>query len=463
MNKHLKTFIAAAKNRSATFRQADVKHLSPEDSHFMTDVNAAIMIGASRSSHLILFATAFFFLVALIWAANANLDEITRGDGKVIPSNKIQVIQNLEGGILSEILVKEGEIVARGQPLLRLDDTRFSSTYRESRSNYLALTAKAARLTAEAEHMDLKIPAIVWDEQPNMAKNEIALFESRTLELNSSIGILKQQESQTRQELTEMQARKNKLARSYSLLKEELTLSEPLVAEGAISDVEILRLKRSVNEVHGDLDASRLAIPRLESALEEMKRRIRDIDISFRTKARGDLNETEAELSATEQTLLSKEDRVSRTLVRSPVKGEVKQIMVATIGGVIQPGMDLMEIVPLEGNLLVEAHIRPADIAFLRPNQDVQVKLTAYDYAIYGGLPAKLEHISADTITDENGDSFYLIRVRTEQAYLGSDDNPLKIIPGMTAVVDILTGEKTVLDYLLKPVLRARATALTER
>lgn len=463
MNQRLTDFINAAKNRSAMFRQDDIARLSPEDGHYMTDVNAAIMIGAVRSSHLILFATAFFFLVALIWAANANLDEVTRGEGKVIPSNKIQVIQNLEGGILSEILVREGEIVDKGQPLLRLDDTRFSSTYRESRSNYLALQAKSARLKAEAENIELKIPAVVWDVQPSLAKNEVELFNLRKIELNSSLGILKQQEAQTRQELAEMGARKNKQARSYSLLRQELELSEPLVAEGAISDVEILRLKRSVNDVRGELEASKLALPRLESALEEMKRKISDLDISFRTKARGELNETEAELSATEETLHSKEDRVSRTLVRSPVKGEVKQIMVATIGGVIQPGMDLMEIVPLEGNLLVEAHVRPADIAFLRPNQDVMVKLTAYDFAIYGGLPAKLEHISADTIIDENGDSFYLIRVRTEQAYLGSDDNQLKIIPGMTAVVDILTGEKTVLDYLLKPVLRAKANALRER
>lgn len=463
MNERMKTLLKAVKNRAGGVSRKGVVQLSPEDGLFMTDVNAAIMIGASRSSHLILFATFFFFLVALIWAANAHLDEITRGEGKVIPSNKIQVIQNLEGGILSEILVKEGEIVEKGQPLLRLDDTRFSSTYHESRSNYLALLAKAARLTAEATNTALKIPAAVWDDQPNLAKNEVALFESRKIELTSNLSILQQQESQTSQELAEMGARKNQLARGYSLLREELALSEPLVAEGAISDVEILRLKRSVNKMHGDLNASQLAIPRLKSALKERQNKISDLDISFRTKARSDLNATEAELSAIGETLHSKKDRVSRTLVRSPVRGEVKQIMVATIGGVIQPGMDLMEIVPLEGNLLIEAHIRPADIAFLRPDQDVQVKLTAYDYAIYGGLPAKLEHISADTITDENGDSFYLIRVRTEQAYLGSEDRPLKIIPGMTAVVDILTGEKTVLDYLLKPVLRAKANALTER
>lgn len=240
-------------------------------------------------------------------------------------------------------------------------------------------------------------------------------------------------------------------------------MSEPLAAEGAISEVEILRLKRSVNEMLGELEASRLAIPRLESANAEMKSKINDLEFSFRTKARSALSEVEAELSAVTETLRSQEDRVSRTLVRSPVRGTVKQVLVTTVGGVIQPGMDLVEIVPLEGGLLVEAHVRPADIAFLRPDQDAKVKLTAYDYAIYGGLPAKLEHISADTIVDESGESFFLIRVRTERDHLGTDKQPLKIIPGMTAMVDILTGEKTVLDYLLKPVLRAREMALTER
>jgi adhesin transport system membrane fusion protein len=281
--------------------------------------------------------------------------------------------------------------------------------------------------------------------------------------LQSSINILRQQEAQTKQELAEHNAQENKLSRSYALVKQELDMSAPLEADGAISEVEILRLKRSVNELRGELEATRLAVPRLQSAYEEIRSKIDDIEISFRTEARGKLNEIEAELSSIEETLRGQEDRVNRTLVTSPVKGTVKQILVTTVGGVIKPGMDLVEIVPLEGNLLVEAHVRPADIAFLRPDQKAQVKLTAYDYAIYGGLPAKLEHISADTITDENGESFYLIKVRTERNYLGSESHPLKIIPGMTAVVDILTGEKSVLDYLLKPVLRARDNAMRER
>ena len=452
-----------SKLRNHTLDNVEIARLRREDVGFLSDVNAAVLIGASRSSHLILITTVLFFFVALIWAANAAIDEVTRGEGKVIPSDKIQVVQNLEGGILTEILVEEGELVQKDQPLLRLDDTRFSSTYRETRLKYLALLAKSARLKAEAEAKPLQIPEVVWTEREALARNEVALFESRNNELVSNLSILKEQEAQTRQELAELHAKKDKIARSYALLRQELEMSEPLAAEGAISEVEILRLKRSANDLRGELEATRLAIPRLESALDEMQNKIQDLDISFRTQARGELNDVEAELSGVQETLLSQEDRVTRTVVRSPVKGEVKQIKISTIGGVIQPGMDLLEIVPLEGSLLVEAHVRPADIAFLRPDQDAQVKLTAYDYAIYGGIPAKLEHISADTITDERGESFFLIKVRTDRNYLGSEDNPLKIIPGMTAVVDVMTGKKTVLDYLLKPVLRAREMALREK
>ena len=442
---------------------SETSKLQSGDIDFMTDVNAAVVMGVSHSSHVILVASALFILTAIIWAANANIDEVARGEGKVIPSGKVQVIQNLEGGILSEILVQEGQIVDKGQPLLRLDDTRFSSSYGESPIKYLALLAKAARLQAETDNQAPHIPDAVWSERKDLADSEVALYESRKSELESNVNILREQQEQNKQELTELHSKKDRIARSYELVRQELTMSEPLENDGAISEVEILRLKRTVNELKGDLDASRLAIPRLESAIEEGKGKINDLDISFRTKARGELNDVRAELSGVEESLRGQEDRVSRTLVRSPVKGEVKQIMVTTLGGVIQPGMDLLEIVPLEGSMLVEAHVRPADIAFLRPNQDALVKLTAYDYAIYGGLPAKLEHISADTITDEQGESFYLIRVRTDENHLGSVEHPLKIIPGMTAVVDILTGEKTILDYLLKPVIRARDNALRER
>jgi len=449
--------------RNHTPAGRDRELLQDGDENFLTDTAAAVVIGPGRRSHLIILCTALFFGTALTWASMASIDEVTRGEGKVIPSSRIQVIQNLEGGILTELLVHEGDTVAKGQPLLRLDDIRFASSYRETRSKYLSLLASAARLKAEAEQQPIKMTDVVVEEDPELAENEIALFHSRAAELASNRNTLEQQVTQTGLEIEELSARCNKQARSLALLREELSMSAPLAKEGAISDVEILRLKRSVNETRGELEASELAVKRLQSAHEEVKSKIADLEIRFRTEARSELNSVESDLSAVQETLRGQQDRVSRTVVKSPVRGTVKQIMVTTVGGVIQPGMDLVEIVPLDSSLVVEAHVRPSDIAFLRPEQEALVKLTAYDYAIYGGLPAKLEHISADTITDENGESFFLIRVRTDRSYLGTEAAPLQVIPGMTAMVDILTGEKTVLDYLLKPVLRARERALRER
>ncbi len=260
-----------------------------------------------------------------------------------------------------------------------------------------------------------------------------------------------------------MRSRRAQLGRSHGLVSKELAMSAPLAKDGAISEVELLRLERSVSDIRGELDAATHGIPRAEAALNEVERKIEEVKLGFRAKAMTELSDTQAELASLGASIGALEDRVTRTLVRSPVHGIVKQLKIATIGGVVQPGMDLVEVVPLDDSLLVEARIRPSDIAFLHPNQPATVKLTAYDYSIYGGLSAQLEHISADTLTDEEGESYYLIHVRTRRDQLGNGREPLKIIPGMTATVDILTGEKTVLQYLLKPVLKARERALRER
>jgi membrane fusion protein, adhesin transport system len=434
-----------------------------DDAPFLSDVNAAVLMGARRSSHVILWASALFFLIALIWASFATLDEVTTGEGKVIPSAKLQVIQNLEGGILSELYVKEGQTVAKDQALMRLDDTRFDSNFRENEVKYLSLLAKAARLKAEVEQQPYKAPDEVMKNHPEIAQNEQMLYTSRQSELKSGVQVLQDQLLQAQQQLSETRSHRDQLERSYGLLRRELAMSEPLATSGAISEVELLRLRRNVNDLKGDMDASTLAIPRLEASISEVNRKIDELKITFRTKSQTELNETQADLSALSESLRSDKDRVTRTLIRSPVRGIVKQLKVTTIGGIVQPGMDMAEIVPLDGTLLVEARIRPKDIAFLHPGQQATVKLTAYDFSIYGGMNAKLEMISADTITDEKGQSFYVIRVRTDRDFLGSKSKALKIIPGMTVVVDILTGHKSVLDYLLKPILKARERGLRER
>ncbi|MBV1950848.1 MAG: HlyD family type I secretion periplasmic adaptor subunit [Cycloclasticus sp.] len=435
-----------------------------EDQSYIRDINSASLYGASMQSHLILWLSLSFVLIAIIWASFAELDEVTRGSGKTTPSSHIQVIQNLEGGILASILVKEGQMVNKGQALLQLDAVRFSSSLNENKLKYYELLAATARLTAEVNNTSLIIPEEVLSIAPGIASNARQLFKSRRNELNASTKILDEQVIQREQELIELKAKAGQISRSYSLLKEEVDLSAPLVDEGAMSRVELLRIKREANDLRGQLTAAKLSMPRIKSALDEAKNKLSETKIRFQTKALEELNQAKAELDRTSESTLALEDRVTRTRVTSPVKGIIKQLKVTTIGGVIQPGMDLLEIVPLEDQLLIEAEIRPADIAFLHPGQKAMIKLTAYDFSIYGGLEAELEHISADTITnEEDGKSYYIIRLRTNRNYLEKDGVKLSIIAGMTANVDILTGKKTVLDYILKPILKARQLALRER
>jgi len=435
-----------------------------EDQDFISDINAANLYGASIHSHIILWLAFIFVIIAIIWANFATLDEVTRGSGKTIPSSHIQVVQNLEGGILADILVKEGDQVEKGQALLKLDAVRFASSFNETKLKYYELLATKARLSAEVNKQTIDIPEEVLNNHPGIASDAKNLLHSRENELKANRRILEDQIRQKEQNLIELNSKTAQISRSYNLLRKELKMSEPLVAEGAMSQVEILRLQRSTNDLRGELSSARLSIPRVKSSLNEAKNKLSELEIRFHTEALEELNNIKAELDRVSTSVLALEDRVTRTKIVSPVKGTIKQLKVTTIGGVIKPGMDLVEIVPLEDQLLIEAEVRPADIAFLYPGQKAMVKLTAYDFSIYGGLESELEHISADTITnEEDGKSYYIIRLRTNKTYLEKNGERLNIIAGMTADIDILTGKKSVLDYLLKPILKARDRALKER
>jgi adhesin transport system membrane fusion protein len=275
--------------------------------------------------------------------------------------------------------------------------------------------------------------------------------------------ILQEQISQREHEYKELTTKLEELTRTYAILQKELELTRPLISQGAVSEVEVLHLERQASQMQGEIATIKQTIPKAQSRLQEAQLALRENQLVFFNKAKSELNEVLAELDEVSASAIALEDRLRRTNVRSPVAGTINRLLVNTVGGVIQPGMDLVEIVPLEDTLVIEAKIKPADIAFLRPNQEAKVKFTAYDFTIYGGLDAKLEHISADSITDEKGNSYYLVRLRTDKNYLGPESDPLPIIPGMVASVDILTGEKTVLAYLLKPVLRAKYMALREQ
>jgi adhesin transport system membrane fusion protein len=433
------------------------------DLELTTDIRSAIMKQHPHGGSMIIWAVLGLLIVGLIWAYFSEIDEVTRGRGKVIPSGQVQVVQNLEGGIVKEVLVREGDIVKKGDPLLRIDDTRFSAPFMESQVKYFALKAKIARLQAESLDVPLVIPEDIMAAYPDIGNREKELYESRQKEYQAKINILKEQAIQRSSELEELKSRKLQLQRRYQLIAKELNLTAPLVKEGAVSEVEVLRLRRQVTELKGELDATTLAIPRVASYIDQAKTQIEEQKLKFRNAAKAELNEAYSMLESLSVSSVALEDRLNRTLVQSPVYGTIKQVMVNTIGGVIQPGMDLVEIVPLDDTLLVEARIKPSDIAFLRPKQKAIVKFTAYDFTIYGGLDAELEHISADSLIDEKGNSYYLVKVRTTKNYLGTEDNPLPIIPGMITSVDILTGKKSVLSYLLKPALRAKSLALRER
>jgi len=438
-----------------------------DDSAFMTDPSMAALQGARREAHWILWSTLAFLAVALTWAGLATMDEVTVGQGQVIPSGRVQIVQNLEGGIVSEIFVEPGQMVTKGQALMRIDDKRFSSSYQEGDARDAALRARIARLSAEADLMPFTAPANLEKDKPELVLQERELYDSRHRDFEAGLAVLRRQAEQRRQELTEMESRVARLQESYALVQQELAMTRPAAEKGVISRVDLIRLERQANDLKGELEIAGLGVPRLRTAEREVTQKSEQFAAEFRAQASRELSEARAEQSVVSASKVALEDRLDRTVVRAPVAGTVKQVKVNTVGGVVQPGMDLIEIVPVDETLLVEARVRPADIAFIRPGLEAMIKLSAYDFSIYGGIDGTVEHISADVIVDDRpgarAESYYLVRVRTRHGSHGAGDRYLKIIPGMQATVDIRTGRKTVLQYLLKPILRAKQTALRER
>jgi len=437
--------------------------MQAEDIDLRTDIRTSILAQSPRGGRAIIWVTLALFLLFIVWAYFSNIEQVTRSDGKVVPSTQIQIVQNLEGGILSEIMIDVGELVKKDQLLLRIDETRFSSSFKQNRSKYLSYKARAGRLLSEANGTAFEVPKEVLNEKPEIGIREEELFESRKREFQSTMDILHEQISQREHEYGELTSKLKELTRTNALLQKELELTRPLVSQGAVSEVEVLHLERQASQMQGEIATIKQTIPKAQSRLQEAQLELRENQLVFFNKAKSELNEVLAELEEVSASAIALEDRLRRTNVRSPVTGTINRLLVNTVGGVIQPGMDLVEIVPLEDTLVIEAKVKPSDIAFLRPKQEAKVKFTAYDFTIYGGLEAKLEHISADSIADEKNNSYYLVRLRTNKNYLGPESNPLPIIPGMVASVDILTGEKTILAYLLKPVLRAKYMALREQ
>ncbi|MBV7457974.1 HlyD family type I secretion periplasmic adaptor subunit [Acidovorax sp. sif1233] len=411
-------------------------------------------------ARVLLRLAVLFLLLLVLWAAYAELDEVTRGDGKVVPTSQVQVIQSVDGGVVEVLPVREGQIVEAGQLLLRVDSTRFMSNMLESRASLLALQAKALRLQALTQGGTFIPPPDLLRDAPDIVAQEMRLYRSRREEISAQVSISQNQLLQRQQELNEVRARKEQAERGLELMLKELNATRPMVATGAVSEVEVLRLDREVARLRGDREQADAQISRVQAAIQEASRRIEEVQLTARNQMSAELSETMSKLSSLSEGGRALADKVKHADIRSPVRGTVKRLLVNTVGGVVQPGKEVVEIVPLDDALILEAQVSPRDIAFLHPGQEAMVKFTAYDFSIYGGLAAEVVNISADSVVDDKGNANYLVRVRTRKASLGAN---LPIIPGMVAQVDILTGKKTVLAYLLKPVLRAKANALSER
>ena len=412
-----------------------------------------------RARQLLRLAAAAL-LIMLIWAAFASIDEVTRGEARVVPTSQLQIVQSVDGGVVTELLVKEGQTVEAGQMLLKIDPTRFVSSMLESRSAQLAMQAKVLRLQALTRGTAFSPPAELTREVPDVVAQETRLYESRRAEINAQISIAQNQLGQRQQELNEVRARREQAERGLELMTKELNATRPMIASGAVSEVEVFRLEREVARLRGDREQSTAQIARVQSAILEATRKIEEVQLTSRNQMSGELSETMSKLASLSQGGLALQDKVKHADIKSPMRGIVKRLLVNTVGAVVQPGKEVVEVVPLDDALILEVQITPKDIGFLRPGQEATVKFTAYDFSIYGGLSADVIQIGADSVLDEKGNAFYHIRVRTRKASLGTG---LPIIPGMVAQVDILTGKKTILSYLLKPVLRAKANAMTER
>jgi len=431
-----------------------------DEFNWLDDADRARLRQEPVRARVMLWTIFTICIVLLAWSALAPLDVVTRGVGKVVPSTGTRIVQSVDGGIIEEIAVSEGQSVEKDQLLVRVDPTRFAAGLGEREARAVSLEARAARLRALVEKKPLVFPAGLEDKSPQIVEQERQLYETGRRSLDSRLEVAGQRLDQRKQELREIGARQIQASRTLELALQELEATKPLLESGAVSEMDILRLERDVAEARGERDRSSADAARARSSVEEAQGELREAELDFRNRWRSELSETLSDLASLSESSVALEDRLRHSEIRAPIAGVVKRIFVNTPGGVLMPGSEVAELVPHGDQMIIEAMVSPKDRAFIRQGQKAIVKLTAYEYAIYGGLEGVVEHISADTITDSSKMTYYLVRVRTVESGFGED---LPVLPGMTAQVDILTAKRTVLSYILKPILRARGNALTER
>ncbi len=410
------------------------------------------------SKHFLLICIALFFVFFIIWTNLASLDEVTRGDGKIIPSSDVQALQSIDPGIVEEFLVKEGDTVERGQVLMRLRDIEASSDLGANRARYMGLLASITRLQAQ-----VVFPDEVKKEAANSVVEELNAFRANKLQLAGQMNVLKQQMTQREQELDELDTRIGDVKGVLHLQQKEMNMIRPLVEKGSAPKLELLQLQRGMQERRTELNSLTSSKPRVESAIEEAKARLDDVTQTSKTEAQVELAAKLTELNEIRERMSGLQERKGRKEIKSPVSGTIQELSVSTVGGVVRAGEDIIKIVPKDDQLIVEARVKPSDRAFIYPGQPAIIKITAYDFSIYGGLKGELLDISADTIENEKGETFYRVRLRTYETQLKRKGEVLPIIPGMVASVDILTGKKTVMQYLLKPFIKTLDNAMNER
>ena len=420
----------------------------------------AILDQEPLKTRRLLYAIALSVVVMIVWATFAEVDIVTRGQGKVIPSRQVQILGSQDGGVITEILVREGDLVQQGQLLLKLDQTRSQSSLGENMAERSGLIVRAARLRAMVDGQPFEPSQVMLTETADIVYQEQQLYDSRLEELEVQKGIARQQLKQRREELRELGVRRGQLGRELELATEELSRTTPMIESGAVSPVEVLRLQREVNKAEGELKQTRAQLSRVSASISEAEGKLAGVDLEFSNGVREQLADTVNRINALTEAGAGLSDRVRQTNLLSPVTGTIKQLLYNTVGGIVLPGRDIVELIPADDSLLVEVRVRPQDIAFMAPGQVANVKVTAYDFVVYGGLEGKVEQIGADTVLDEDGNAFYEVSVRTTTVAFGKDQ---PIIPGMTVEVDILTGKKTIMAYLMKPVLRAQQRSLSER
>lgn len=441
---------------------AKKRELTSKDYEYIHSLSEAILISTPSRLRMTLYFWVAALAIFFVWAALAQVDEIARGNGQVVSSAHNKMIQHLEGGIVQEILVKEGQSVTKDQPLLKIKNEKSNSSFVSNEMGGSALKAKLMRLKAEGSGSGFS-SAGSSPEMASFIQNELSLYHANISNINARVSGLREKLSQNRHELSEAKSRKDHLKSSMNMINEEVRMTGPMVEKGVRSRVDYLKLQREANEAEDAYQATLLSIPRLESVIQETARSIEEVRAEFRSKAQSEYNEALSQLNTLNADKTALSDQVDRTTVRSPMDGVVQTLNVHTIGGVVKPGDDLIEIVPRGEKLVVEVKVKPSDIAFIYSGQRAVVKLSAYDFAVYGALEGKVTLISADTQTDRKEETFYTVRIETNKSYVEHNGKRLTILPGMTLSADIITGRKSVLDYILKPILKTKQHMLSER